>query len=116
MGILQMMPPQQQFHSQKPEKITRGQISSVRMMAEPHPRFFAAEQRCTNTALCQYTVMVKQPVQVPLSFWMFSADFLPQTLQNFPLVILNTTFNIRNNVMKNNAYAGKIGIRNCPIM
>jgi hypothetical protein len=49
------------------------------------PMVFVAKQCCINTAVCQY-VMVNQPVQVPLSFWMFSADFLPQTLQNFPLV------------------------------
>jgi hypothetical protein len=36
MGILEMMPSEQRFHSQKPEEITRGQISRVKMEAGPH--------------------------------------------------------------------------------
>lgn len=54
MGILEIMPPQQQFHSQKPEKIMMGWISSVRMVAGPHPWFLwpnnaALTHQCAST-------------------------------------------------------------------
>lgn len=52
------------------------------------PMFFVTKQCCINTAVCQYTAMVNEPVKVPQSFWMISADFLPQTMQNFPLVTM----------------------------
>jgi hypothetical protein len=48
-------------------------------------------------------VMVKQPVLVPPSLWMFSADLLPQTLQNLRVVMLVHRLAWRNKFLVNNA-------------
>jgi len=66
MGILEMMPPQQ-----KPKKNHEGLNQLRQDGGRTTPMVFVAKQCCINTAVCQYTVMVNQPDQVPLPFWMF---------------------------------------------
>jgi hypothetical protein len=48
---------------------------------------FAGKHFCTDQAM-RYIIVVNQPVLVPPSFQMFSADSLPQRLQTLPVAIL----------------------------
>jgi hypothetical protein len=61
----------------------------------------------SQSSVSRRIVIVTQPVLVPPSFRKFSADFLPQTLQNLQLVMLVHSLAWRNRFLVNNALTVK---------
>jgi hypothetical protein len=66
----------------------KGQIRRVRRVGDHSHVFSGQKSLHRQNSVRRRIVMVKQPVLVPPSFRKFSADLLPQTLQNLQVVML----------------------------
>lgn len=70
--------------------------------------FLSVEIYCTGGAVCvSALLMVNQPFLIVLSFWAFSMDLLPQTLQNLPVAMQFNRLAWRNKFVMNSATAVK---------
>lgn len=82
-----MMPPQQKYHSQKPEKNHEGLNQLRKDGGGTTPMVFVAKQCCTHQCASTLSWWINQS-RFHYHSGLFSADFLPQTLQNFPLLTM----------------------------